>query len=84
VAEVEQFAAFGAERAIRVVSPFDGFVAGRTLLHKAFGGTGNRKGERQKQRLSAPAFAFPLTFDHFPLPRFPCSRRRQSGERRLD
>ena len=45
VAEVEQFAAFGAERAIRVVSPLDWFVAGRTLFHKAFGQRGRGKGK---------------------------------------
>ena len=35
VAEVEQFAAFGAERAVGIVLPLDGFVACRTFLHKA-------------------------------------------------
>jgi hypothetical protein len=49
VAEVEQFAAFGAERAKRIVLPLDGFIAGWTLLHKAFSmrrkGAGNGKGK---------------------------------------
>jgi hypothetical protein len=53
VAEVEQFAAFGTERAMRVVLPFDGFVTGRTLLHKALtagrGETGKGKGKSSVQ-----------------------------------
>jgi hypothetical protein len=47
VAEVEQFAAFGAEWAIRIVLPLDGLVACRTLLHKALT-TGKGEGTKGK------------------------------------
>jgi hypothetical protein len=68
VAEVDQFAAFGAKGTMRIIAPLDGLVAVRTLLHKTFRERGGGKGERQKQHQNSLALAFPLTFDHFPLP----------------
>jgi hypothetical protein len=61
VAEVEQFAACGAEGAIRVVSPLDGLIAGWTLLHKTFWRKG--KGERGKAKAAFKLICFCLSFN---------------------
>src|ERR1041384_5343051 len=52
MAEVYELAAFGAERAVRIVGPLDGLVTGRTALHDL-----KRKTKRQKERRKCVAFA---------------------------
>lgn len=67
VAEVDQFAALGAERAVRVIFPLDGLFASWAFLHKALT-TGKGKWVKGKVEAVRNSSLLPLPFTHFPFP----------------